>query len=226
MGKLCKLIALTLIFPLVMCGCESVLRFLNDPGGSGEAINPEAIPQFWDGQAHIRPGVGLIVQVAAQGQPVKEMEAMVDQNGDLTLPYLLTEPVACDGLTLDSFRQKLIKVYQRFIKQPQVTVRFAPFDLRTGTSPYGTVNVLGEVVLPGPVNMPPTMDLTVTKALQAAGNLKPFADKRKIQVTRCERDGTLRKSWVDLVEIGEKGRIDKDMPLKPGDVVYVHEAIW
>ena len=73
-------------------------------------------------------------------------------------------------------------------------------------------------------NMPPTMDLTVTKALQMAGGVKPFANRSRIRVTRCERDGTQRKIYVDLNEIGEDGRIDKDMVLTPGDVVWVPET--
>jgi protein involved in polysaccharide export with SLBB domain len=93
-------------------------------------------------------------------------------------------------------------------------------------SPYGFVTVLGEVVNPGPVNMPPTMDLTVTKALQMAGNTKPFANKRNVLVTRRAQDGSLTRTEVDIVEIGEMGRIDKDVVLRPGDVVFVREIIF
>ena len=98
-------------------------------------------------------------------------------------------------------------------------------DIGTGVSPYGFVTVLGEIVNPGPVNMPPTMDLTVTKALQMAGNTKPFANKRNVLVTRRAKDGSLIRTEVDIIEIGEKGRIDKDIILKPGDVVFVRESV-
>lgn len=180
---------------------------------------------FWsDGKARIKPGVVLQVQVSFAGSTPVEMSANVDSQGTVTLPYMLREPVLCNGLTLDAFQKKLHKAYQRYIRQPQVTVSFGPYDPRSGVSPYGFVTVLGEVVNPGPVNMPPTMDLTVTKALQLAGNTKPFANKRKVLVTRRAEDGSLSRKEVDIIEIGEEGRIDKDIVLRPGDVVYVRES--
>ena len=116
-----------------------------------------------------------------------------------------------------------MKAYSEYYKQPQITVTFAPYDGK-GVSPWGTVTVLGEVASPGPVNMPPTMDLTVTKVLQAAGGLRPFADKKSIKVSRCDRDGKITKYNIDLIEIGEKGRIEKDITLRAGDVVWVPET--
>lgn len=180
---------------------------------------------FWsDGKARIKPGVVLQVQVSYAGSTPVEMSANVDSQGTVTLPYMLREPVLCNGLTLDAFQKKLLVAYQRYIRQPQVTVSFGPYDPRSGVSPYGFVTVLGEVVNPGPVNMPPTMDLTVTKALQLAGNTKPFANKRNVLVTRRAEDGSLSRKEVDIIEIGEEGRIDKDIVLRPGDVVYVRES--
>ena len=60
----------------------------------------------------------------------------------------------------------------------------------------------------------------------AAGGLRPFANKRNVQVTRGAKDGTFVKTTVDLVEIGEEGKAYKDMKLKAGDVVYVRETYW
>ena len=126
----------------------------------------------------VRTGVIVIVQIGAGSTQPVVMKAQVDQKGEITLPYLLKEPVLCEGLTLDALKQKLIKCYQVYIRDPQVTVNFGEFDVKTGVSPWGTVTVLGEVVMPGPVNMPPTQDLTVTKVLQLAGGVKPFASRR------------------------------------------------
>lgn len=178
------------------------------------------------GKPRARAGVVLNIQVGATGVKPVDMEVQVDQQGRITLPYLLAEPVECDGLTIQELQDKLTKAYEQYIRQPQVTARFGAFDSNTGVSPYGIVNVMGEVTRPGPVNIPATMDLTVTKALMAAGGTKPFADTKKVRVTRCAEDGTRTTTFVNLVEIGEKGRIDKDMVLKPGDVVFVHETIW
>ena len=88
-------------------------------------------------------------------------------------------------------------------------------------SPWGSVTVLGEVGRPGPVDVPATMDLRLTRAIMLAGGANAIADKRRVLVTRCDKDGKQTKTRVDLIEIGEDGRPDKDMLLKAGDVVWV-----
>ena len=209
-------------FCLFASGCETVCDTIVDALRERETVDSSVVATWWDGP-RIRPGVQLTIQVGTVAAPPTPMEVLVDQNGDITLPLLLQEPVACDGLTLESLKQKLVKVYSKYLRQPMVTVTFSPYDGK-GVSPWGTVTVLGEVLNPGPVNMPATMDLTVTKVLQAAGGCKPFADKSNIRVTRCDKDGNQTRTYVSITEIGKDGRIDKDMPLRAGDVVWVPET--
>jgi len=204
------------------CGCTTVADTFHDMFGKHEQVDSSVVATWWDGP-RIRPGIALVVQVSSVAAPPTTMNVLVDQNGDITLPLLLQEPVACDGLTLEALKQKLVKAYSKYYRQPMVTVTFAPYDGK-GVSPWGTVTVLGEVGNPGPVNMPATMDLTVTKVLQAAGGCKPFADKTAIRVTRCDKDGNQTRTYVNINEIGKDGRVDKDMPLRAGDVVWVPET--
>lgn len=218
MSRVCIQTALTALFCVFLCGCETLDGVFREKGN----VDSDVVATWWDGP-RIRPGIALIVQVGSVAAPPVTMECLVDQNGDITLQHLLQSPVACDGLTLESLKQKLVKAYSVYYRQPQVTVTFAPYDGR-GVSPWGTVTVLGEVGNPGPVNMPATMDLTVTKVLQSAGGLRPFADRSGIIVTRCDKDGTQTRTRVDINEIGKDGRVDKDMSLRAGDVVWVPET--
>ncbi len=198
-------------------GCAFITKIFSSDDQQGSAVGPVYF------EPRVRPGIALVVVVGSGATQPVNMQVLVDQNGDITLPHLLQSPVACDGLTLEALKQKLVKLYSDYYKQPQVTVTFAPYDGK-GVSPWGTVTVLGEVASPGPVNMPSTMDLTVTKVLQAAGGLRPFANKSKIRVSRCDKDGKKTIYTIDLVEIGEKGRIEKDIVLRAGDVVWVPET--
>ena len=203
---------------ICICGCETVADLFRD----NKPVDAAVVATWWDGP-RIRPGIRLLIQVGTPAAAPTRMEVLVDQNGDIVLPLLLQDPVACDGLTLESLKQKLVKAYSKYYRQPMVTVTFAPYDGK-GVSPWGTVTVLGEVGRPGPVNMPATMDLTVTKVLQEAGGCKQFADKTAIRVTRCDKDGNQTRTYVNLNEIGKDGRVDKDMPLRAGDVVWVPET--
>lgn len=218
MGEVCHKI----LYLLAVCACVSGCDTVRDAFRGDAKVDSSVVATWWDGP-RIRPGIALVIQIGTVAAPPTVMNVLVDQNGDITLPLLLQEPIACDGLTLEALKQKLVKAYSVYYRQPQITVTFAPWDGK-GVSPWGTVTVLGEVANPGPVNMPATMDLTVTKVLQAAGGLKPFADKSNIRVSRCDRDGNQTRTTVNLNEIGKDGRIDKDMSLKAGDVVYVYET--
>jgi len=215
--------ALTAMSAAIMCvaisGCRTIEKFFEPE----DPIDATAVAKYWDGP-RIGPGMVLEIQVGSATTAPKEMSVLVDQNGEITLPYLLQAPVACDGLGLEALKQNLVKEYSVYIRQPQVTVTFGRYDERSGVSPWGTVTVLGEVGNPGPVNMPATMDMTVTKVLQVAGGVKPFANKSRIIVTRCDKDGNQTRTRVNLHEIGEDGRFDKDMILKAGDVIYVPET--
>ena len=105
-----------------ICGCETVQEFF---GGGGQKVDSSVVATWWDGP-RIRPGVNLIVQVGTAAAPATVMNVEVDQNGDITLPLLLQEPVACDGLTLDALKQKLTKAYSKFYRHARRTGRTSP----------------------------------------------------------------------------------------------------
>ncbi len=225
MGKVCLKYVIGLACGVMLSGCATITEMVSNVFKPAEApIAPDFAAVYFDGP-RVRKGVNLVVQVSTISQQPVTMNVQVDQNGTIILPLLLREPVQCDGLTLEALQSKLMKEYSVYYKQPQIMVTFAPFDSRSGgVSPWGTVTVLGEVASPGPVNVPPTTDLTVTKVLRDAGGMKPFADKRNIRVTRCDKDGNQTKYIVNIDEIGKEGRIDKDMTLHAGDVVWVPET--
>jgi polysaccharide export outer membrane protein len=82
----------------------------------------------------------------------------------------------------------------------------------------------GEVAKFGPVDMPSTRDLTVTRALMLAGGATPLADKKGVLVWRREKSGELKKFEVNIDAIGKHGDSKQDIRLMPGDVVFVPES--
>jgi len=203
-------------------GCYSISSSVKHWFNEEDPVDVAAMAKYWDGP-RVSPGIALNIVVSSSSMEPVQMKVLVDQNGDLTLPHLVQQPVHCDGLSLDELKQRLVKEYSVYYRQPLVSVTFGEYDGR-GVSPWGTVMVMGEVGVPGPVNMPSTMDLTVTKVIQLAGNLKPFADKTAIVVTRCDKEGRRSRYKIDLRDIGQGGRADLDMALRAGDVVYVPET--
>jgi len=176
-----------------------------------------------EGEPTIKPGLTLRVAVTASGSmAVQEGLNEVNANGEILLP--LIGSVKCEGLTIVDLQEKIKTAYKNYYIEPQVTVGFVYVENAGMKSPWGSVLLMGEIGRPGPVNMPSTRDLTVTRALMLAGGATLLADKRNVRVTRREKDGTLKKFVVDIEKIGKEGRSDLDIALKPGDVVWVPES--
>lgn len=198
-------------------GCF-VLDYL-EGDGSKASVDPEVMATYFDGPK-VRPGVALAISVTAQGSTGSDSKQyFVDADGCITMQ--LVGQIKCDGLTLVGLQQKIAAAYKQYYLEPHVTATFIYQAGQNMVSPWGTVTVLGEVARPGPVDVPSTMDLRLTRALQLAGGVNAIADKHRVQVTRCDKDGKQTKMKIDLVEIGEKGRPDMDILLKAGDVVWV-----
>jgi len=224
MTKLNRLAALAVILAAFAClsGCETLIDAIDGAVNGDkkrESVDPDMMATYFDGPK-IRPGVALAISVTATGQPVAaSKQYFVDAEGYISME--LVGQIKCEGLTLIALQQKVTAAYKEYFLDPSVTATFIYQAGQDMVSPWGTVTVLGEVGRPGPVDMPSTMDLRVTRALQLAGGASALADKRAIRVTRCDKDGKQTKTIVDLVQIGEEGRPDKDMLLKAGDVVWV-----
>jgi polysaccharide biosynthesis/export protein len=63
--------------------------------------------------------------------------------------------------------------------------------------------------------------VTVTKALQTAGGIKPLADLRHVQVRRPTRTGTDQQFAVDLWQLLKSGDSRQDVVLQDGDTIVV-----
>jgi protein involved in polysaccharide export with SLBB domain len=167
--------------------------------------------------------VALAITVTASGVTNRDSKQyFVDAEGCITME--LIGSIKCDQLSLTQLQQKITAAYKEFYVDPSVTATFIYQPGQNMVSPWGTITVLGEVRRPGPVDMPPTEEIQLTRALMIAGGVTSMADKRRVKVTRCMADGAQKKTIVDLVEIGQDGRPEKDMVLKAGDVVWVPTA--
>jgi protein involved in polysaccharide export with SLBB domain len=92
-------------------------------------------------------------------------------------------------------------------------------EKRSVRSP-GRVYLTGEVARQGPLELPGDERLTVSRAIIQAGGFGDFANKRKVKLVR--KTGTTQQiEIIDVAEIINKGRLDLDRVLQPGDVILV-----
>ena len=85
----------------------------------------------------------------------------------------------------------------------------------------GKIYVIGSVKGPGPQEIPPDEEYTVSKAIIRAGGFGDFADKRKIKLTHKNGETVI----VDLKRVIEQGRTDEDIVVQPGDQIFVQQKL-
>jgi len=87
------------------------------------------------------------------------------------------------------------------------------------------VYILGQVSKPGAYSLPSGTVLTVSKAVSLAGGFTKYARYTRVRVTRRTEEG-VESFTVDVGEVMAKGAVEKDLELRPGDLVFVPERIF
>lgn len=211
-----KWFVLALFCPLMMVcsGCSTPFSEREQQAAfAGDGITPL-----------LRPGYVISVSVVVAGQKeIDEPAKRVTDGGDLSLPLLGS--VSVTNMTLSDVVISLTDKYREYFVNPQVMVDFAKDIVNDGISPWGYVTVMGRVVKPGRVSIPPTRTLTVSQAIQNAGGFSTSAQDSSIRVTRMT-NGKKEVKGVDMKALGRDGKAGEDLLLQPGDIIFVPESIW
>ncbi len=151
-------------------------------------------------------------------EPLEPKSLVVADSGEIEVPCLgrvHAEHKTCQELAAE-IKTALEKEYYY-----QATVVIA-LDLRARTR--GRVYLVGPVRTPGEQDIPGDEPLTLSKAIMRAGGFNDFADKKSVKVTRKGGPGGSDRTFVvDVTQVLEKGRTDRDLMLEPGDLILVSE---
>ncbi len=152
---------------------------------------------------------GDVLQVTVWKEEGLDREVLVLPDGTMTFPLIGTFKV--EGMTPSDVQSTVKDKLRGLIPDASVTVSIK--------APLGhTVSVLGQVAKPGEIVMARRM--TVTQALSQAGGLTPFASESSIIVLHHGSEGET-STPVPYKDIIRGENLDKDIVLKPGDVVMV-----
>ena len=145
---------------------------------------------------------------------------LVTDSGELEVPYIGRYPavnMSCKQLA----RQLKIELEKEYYYQATVIIAVDAM-----TKSRGKVYLVGPIRVPGPQDIPSDETFTLSKAILRAGGFSDEADKRNVKVTRKGISrGADQTFTVDVGEILQKGKTDKDLVLEPGDLVYVPERL-
>ena len=169
-----------------------------------------------DDKYKLRPGDRVAFQVLEDRDAPKSL--IVTDSGELDLPYLGRTPAAdktCKQLATELKTQLEKEYYYR------ATVILA---LDVANKYVGRVYVWGQVRNQGPLDMQVNENLTVGKAILRAGGFGDFANKKKVKVVRgggAGGQGGKQTFELNMTEILEEGKTEKDIELQPDDFILV-----
>jgi protein involved in polysaccharide export with SLBB domain len=155
------------------------------------------------------PGDVLILRYSGRTVDMVEREIRVDERGALVAPTGRT--IVVRGLTLDAAQNLVQRELNRDLNN--VTVTLTLRELRTMT-----IVVMGEAYRPGSYQVPAVM--TLFNALYVFGGPTEAGSLRNIELRR--NDGTLHR--FDFYQFILFGDASQDVPLQPGDVIFLPPA--
>jgi len=177
-------------------GCNSV--------SEQPATNPK--PPESSAAASLRPGDTLVVAIQGVPDPTSN-NVQIDEKGLITLPYVgsIQAAQSTTAALSERIRQTYLakKIYTALDVSATVTERY--------------VYVGGEVVRPGRVIWTP--DLTVAKAIQAAGGFTLYAKEGRVSLVRD------RNAYTISVPLAQRNP-NEDPRLVPGDAIQVPKSAF
>lgn len=163
----------------------------------------------------LQPQDLLRVQVFQEPDLLREVR--ISQEGTITLP--LIEQVDLRNKTLRQAEQIIRERYDRdFLVNPQITLVVVEYAKRT-------VNVLGNVGIPGAIPFPQEGKLNLIDAITRAGGFNRLADRKRVKLTRTSPDGKTETFEINADQLMSKGASAEKWDLKVGDTVYVPERV-
>jgi protein involved in polysaccharide export with SLBB domain len=170
-------------------------------------------------------GDRVIYRVVEDREDMREL--FISDTGDIEVPYLGRQPAA--GKTCKELALFLKSALEKDLYY-QATVIISVSNM--GGS-RGKVYVTGYVRGAGEQDIPPNVIYTVSKAIMRAGGFGDFADQRKVKIHRRQigKDGKPKPVEdtepiiVDVKEIIENGRVDKDVVVQPDDYIFVPQKL-
>ncbi len=167
------------------------------------------------GEYVIGPGDSL--EVFVWGQPDLSVTVPVRPDGRVSTP--LIDDLVAVGKTPTQLAAEMQEVLSEYIRSPEVSVIVQDFVGTFGSQ----IRVLGQVIEPGPV--PYRERLTLLDVITEVGGLTEFAAGNRGRLVRTV-DGTSEEFRIRVDDLVNKGRIEENVLMRPGDVVIIPEAIF
>lgn len=159
-------------------------------------------------------GAGDIVRISVFQNPDLTVDTRVSESGAITYPLIGAVPVG--GLSIAAAEQKIAQMLRDggFVQQPQVNILVQQVR-------GNQVAVLGQVGRPGRVPLEQA-NSKLSDLLAMAGGINPGGSD--VLILMGQRDGKPYRLEVDMADMFLANKLDQDVVVRGGDIIYVHRA--
>jgi len=185
-----------LLFALALTGCFGPATFDVNPDGEEGALV---------GLYKLRALDPLVINLLGIPQE-KAIEAVIDERGSITLPYL-DEPIQASGLTTSELERRIQQAYTENEIYRNITI-----NIQTHAKTY---YMEGEVKRPQ--EYPLSQRITLLQAIAAASGYTEYANAKKVTITR---NGQVVRFNAEKIE----KHPELDVPVEAGDRIKVHRS--
>jgi polysaccharide biosynthesis/export protein len=188
----------------VLAGCAT-----SEPNVMPAAPATEAV------QTEYRIGPGDQLNIFVWNHPELSLSVPVRPDGLLSTP--LVENVKAEGKTPSQLGKDLEVAMGEYVRGPKVNVIVTGFQ----GSLEDRIRVVGAAAQPQA--LPYRAGMTLVDVMIAVGGLSEFAAGNRAVISRREGDQQVRVP-VRLNDLLNRGDINADVPVKPGDVLIIPES--
>ena len=161
-------------------------------------------------------GPGDTLQIFVWRNPELSTTIPVRPDGKISTP--LVDSMVAVGKSPTQLARDMEQILGEYVRQPKVNIIVAQ-----AVSTYSQVRVVGQVGKPQ--SLPYRDGLTVLDAVLQVGGLGPFAAGNRSKIVRAA-GGKSQSIRIRLEDLLNKGDMKQNLPLKPGDVLVVPQALF
>ncbi len=161
----------------------------------------------------------------------KTLSLMVQDSGDIQAPHLGL--VRASGLTCKRVAVNMKKELEKQYFQQATVIVALEQGFRNQLNPnvppgmgMDYFTVFGQVAKQGKYEMLPDEELTIAQAILRAGGPTQFAHLAKVKIIRKTPNKGNVPIMVNVKDIMENGKLERDIPIRKDDVIIVPEKIF
>ncbi len=182
-----------------------------------ESTGPIEVPESKVSYSEEEYRIGVSDQLAISVWRNEDLSLTVPVRPDGKISVPLVGDVLAAGKSSEALAADITAQLTEFIRSPQVTVIVLD---AASTDFQQTVRVTGAVV--SPAAFPFRKGMTVLDVVLQVGGLTEFASENKSKLYRST-GGEVKAYPIYLRDILERGKLETNYPLAPGDIISVPE---